>query len=474
MLFDGSCDIDHILPYSRTLDNSPANKTLCLRKANRQKGNKTPWEAWGETSSWDAIATNLKNLPPNKLWRFAPDAMERFEGKNSFLDRALVDTQYLSRVTRAYLDALYTEGGHVWVVPGRLTEMLRRHWGLNKLLPDHDRGTTKAKNRTDHRHHAIDAAVIAATDRGLIKQISDVARHDVKAGLGTEGVARRTSEPWKGFRSDIDKQVNRIIVSHRADHGRIDTTKRKQGWDSTTGQLHNETAYGIVDEQTVVSHVPLLSLKSGDIAITSSGKNIRDPQLQKLLLNVIDGREGKEIEAALTEFSATERLKDGKPNPYLGIRRVRLIKTLQSSARVEIKGEDSEPYKAYKSDSNHCFEIWRMPNGRLKPRVITTFDAHGNTVSRPHPAAKRLFKIFKRDMVAIERDGKRLICYVQKFESKRIFLAPHTESNADARSRDKCDNFKLIQMAARPALNAGLRRVFVDEMGGLRDPGAPV
>ena len=54
----------------------------------------------------------------------------------------------------------------------------------------------------------------------------------------------------------------------------------KQGRDSTSGQLHNDTAYGIVDGGTVVSRTPLTSLKPGDIAITPKGKNIRDPQLQ--------------------------------------------------------------------------------------------------------------------------------------------------------------------------------------------------
>ncbi|MEM1150424.1 MAG: type II CRISPR RNA-guided endonuclease Cas9, partial [Pseudomonadota bacterium] len=63
MLFDGSCDVDHILPFSRTLDDSFANKTLCLKEANREKTNKTPWEVWGDTPQWDAIAANLKNLP---------------------------------------------------------------------------------------------------------------------------------------------------------------------------------------------------------------------------------------------------------------------------------------------------------------------------------------------------------------------------------------------------------------------------
>lgn len=467
MLFDGSCDVDHILPYSRTLDDSFANRTICLREANREKRNQTPWEAWGDTPKWDAIAANLKNLPDNKKWRFAPDAMERFEGERGFLDRALVDTQYLARIARTYLDALYTEGGHVWVVPGRLTEMLRRHWGLNSLLPDYKKGAVKAKNRTDHRHHAIDAAVVAATDRSLVNRISKAAGREEAEGLSAEDVARDTPEPWEGFRTDIRTQLGKIIVSHRADHGRIDPTARKQGKDSTTGQLHNDTAYGIVDDQTVVSRTPLLALKPGDIEITTKGKNIRDPYLQRALAAATIGKEGKAFEQALAEFAA-------KPGSYQGIRHVRLIESLQASARVEVNGPNGKPLKAYKGDSNYCYEIWRMPDGKPKAQVITTFDAHQDKTPRPHPAAKRLVRLFKRDMVVVERDGETLVCYVQKFkQAGTLFLASHTESNADARDRDKNDEFNLIQMGPGPASKANIRRVFVDEMGRLRDPGPP-
>lgn len=468
MLFDGSCDVDHILPYSRTLDDSFANRTLCLREANREKGNDTPWEAWGDTAKWPKIASNLKHLPDNKKWRFSSDAMERYEGERDFLDRALVDTQYLARIARTYLDTLYTEDGHVWVVPGRLTEMLRRHWGLNSLLPDKNNATVKAKNRTDHRHHAIDAAVIAATDRSLVNRISKAAAREEADGLTAEDVARDTPKPWDEFREDIGIHVDKIIVSHRADHGRIDAVARKQGMDSSTGRLHNDTAYGIVDEQTVVSRAPLLSLKPGDIEITSKGKNIRDADLQKALAVTTQGKDGKALETALVDFAA-------KPGPYHGIRHVRLIERLQSSARVEIDGPDGKPVKAYKADSNHCYEIWRAPDGTLNPRVVTTFEAHlPNFDKRRHPAAKRILRVFKRDMVAIERDGGTLVCYVQSMHIKNgLFLAPHTESNADARSRDKNDDFRLIQMSVSSLVKVGIRRVFVDEMGRLRDPGPP-
>jgi len=475
MLFDGSCDVDHILPYSRTLDDGFANRTLCLKEFNRQKTDKTPWEAWGDTPAWATIEANLKNLPANKAWRFAPDAMERFEGENDFTSRALKDAQYLSRIARTYLDALYdgADGkSHVWVVPGRLTEMLRRHWGLNSLLPDKD-GAVKAKNRTDHRHHAIDAAVVAATDRSLIQRISKMARKDEVNGA--EEVARSVPPPWEGFRTDIETQLDRIIISHRADHGRIDPAARKDGHDSTSGQLHNDTAYGLGEGNSVVSRKPLLSLKSNDIEVTTKGANIRDVDLQRHLERITRGLDGKALEAALAEFAATAKLPDGTDNPYYGLRRVRLEETLQQGARVEVKDRNGKPFKAYKGDSNHCYEIWRMPDGKVVPQVITTYEAHQIDVEKkPHPAAKRLLRIFKRDMVAIEQDDKAIIGYVQSMHvANGLFIAPHTEANADARSRDKSDSFRLIQMSAGPLVKANARRVYVDEMGRLRDPGAP-
>ncbi|MEM7524231.1 MAG: type II CRISPR RNA-guided endonuclease Cas9 [Pseudomonadota bacterium] len=465
MLFDGSCDVDHILPFSRTLDDGFANRTLCLKEKNRAKANNAPWEAFGDTADWPSIAANLKNLPENKRWRFAPDAMTKFEEQRGFLDRALVDTQYLSRVARAYLDALFTTGGHVWVVPGRLTEMLRRHWGLNSLLSDGN-GAVKAKNRTDHRHHAIDAAVIAATDRSLVQRIAKAAGRDEVAGA--EQVAADTMPPWEGFRTELEHRLKTMIVSHRADRGRIDTKRRAKGKDSTSGALHLDTAYGIVSDTEVVSRAPLMSLSPKDIEKSARGKNVRDPDLRKALAAATEEKVGKEFDAALAVFSAA-------PGPYRGIRRVRLIESLGVGARVEIRDGSGRAYKAYKGDSNHCYELWRLPDGKVKPYVVTTHRAHQDLPpERPHPAAKRLLRVFKRDMMAIERDGRTLICYVQKLDiANGLFLAPHSEANADARSRDKEDAFRLIQVGAGALVKAKARRVFVDEIGRLRDPEPP-
>ena len=479
MLFDGSCDVDHILPYSRTLDDGFANRTLCLKEANRFKTNKTPWEAWGGTDQWDTIAANLKNLKVNKAWRFASDAMERFEGENDFSARALKDTQYLSRIARSYLDTLYDGGdgkSHVWVVPGRLTEMLRRHWGLNGLtaLTDSDAETVKAKNRTDHRHHAIDAAVIAATDRGLIKRISVMAQRDELGGA--EQVARSVVPPWENFRKDVGAQISKIIVSHRADHGSIDPTARKFGKDSTSGQLHNDTAYGIAQDSTVVSRKPLTSIGPTVIELTTKGANVRDKDLQQHLARVTRKLEGKAFEAALVAFAAAPKLPDNSDNPYFGIRRVRLAETLEQRSRIEVKDESGRAFKAYKGDSNYCYEIWRLPDGTVKPQVVTTFEAHQQEADRkPHPAAKRLMRIFKQDMVMLEIDGKNIIGYVPQLSlQKGLIISPHNEANADKRNRDKTDIFKFIIMGASTLIKAKARRVYVDELGSLRDPGPAI
>ncbi|WP_108484561.1 type II CRISPR RNA-guided endonuclease Cas9 [Oceaniglobus ichthyenteri] len=477
MIFSDQCDVDHILPFSRTLDDSFSNKTLCLKEANRLKGNKTPWEVWGDTPQWGEIAVNLKNLPDNKAWRFSPDAMERFEGETDFAARALKDTQYLSRIARAYLDALYdgADGkSHVWVVPGRLTEMLRRHWGLNGIeaLTDSDTQTVKPKNRMDHRHHAIDAAVVAATDRSLIQRISKIAKHDEKTGA--EQVVRSVPPPWDRFRDDIAAQLSKIIVSHRADHGRIDPQARAQGRDTTSGQLHNDTAYGVIDEGHVVSRTPLTSLKPGDIEVTTKGKNIRDPFLQKHLARVTRGLDGRAFEAALVAFARAAKLPDDTENPYFGLRRVRLSESLTKRARIEVADRNGKPFKAYKGDSNHCYEVWRLPGGKIKSQMVTTFEAHQAAVEKkPHPAAKRLLRFFKRDMIALERDGALFIGYVQKMKAGGLFIAPHTEANADARDRDSKDTFRFLNIGGGSLIKAKARRIHVDEMGRMRDPGPP-
>ena len=51
MLFSDEVEIEHILPFTQSLDDSPANLTVSLRGANRDKGKRTPHAAFGHGES---------------------------------------------------------------------------------------------------------------------------------------------------------------------------------------------------------------------------------------------------------------------------------------------------------------------------------------------------------------------------------------------------------------------------------------
>ena len=456
----------HILPYSRTLDDSFANRTLCLRKANRDKGNYSPFEAWGNTPHWDDIQPLIAHMPQNKRWRFAPDAMERFEDEREFLDRQLVDTQYLSRLAREYLSCLYPEKGSspVYVVPGRMTEMLRRHWGLNFDLSVGECGTAKRKDRTDHRHHAIDAAVVGATDRSLIQKIQKASRLREQQGL--EDVIGEIDPPFPGFREAVRAQLDRIIVSHRADHGRIDIKARRQGRDSTTGQLHNDTAYGPTGEVSesgvpiVVTRKPLLSLTAKDLPKIKERDKDLHAALWEATRDLQEKGQEKEFQAALATFSS-------RPGPYQGIRRVRIAMPLNT---IPVRDRSGRIFKCYKGDSNHCYEIWRMPDGKWQRMVYTTFEAHQpDLVKKPHPAAKKLMRLHKKDMVELDHPKLgRTIMVIAQLSEQRLDLIPPNEADADRRKRDPNDPLDYFRASVSSLQKYNLRKLLVDETGFIR------
>ena len=114
---------------------------------------------------YEAILQRAEQMPRAKGKRFAEGALEQWQGENGFLARALNDTAYLSRIAKEYLSSICPPN-RVRAIPGRMTAMLRGKFGLNQLLSG-----SEIKNRDDHRHHALDAAVIAITDQGLLQQI---------------------------------------------------------------------------------------------------------------------------------------------------------------------------------------------------------------------------------------------------------------------------------------------------------------
>lgn len=483
MLFSGAVEVDHILPFKDTLDDSNGNKILCIREANRLKRKRAPYDArhdfrgsFGEEAAWERIAERAARLPREKRWRFEPDAMQRFDQDGGFLARQLVDTQYLGRLARDYLSALYPErgeeSGKVWVSPGRLTEMVRRKLGLNDLLPDHNigGGADQPKNRKDHRHHAIDAAVIGIIDRSMLQKIARASGQE-----GAEGRERvHIPEPWPGFRDDLRDVVGTIVAAHRPDHGSYSKAGLILGRDATAGRLHNDTAYGLTEEKDakgndlVVHRIPLTSLKKRqDI------EQVRDPVLRDALLEFMGQRDGKEFEKRILDFARLG------PLDYRGIRRLRIIEPLKV---IPIRDAAGRAYKGYKGDSNARYDVWELKDGKWVAEVVSTFDAHQpgwiSAIRAANPVARKVLSLRQDDMIAIEPDGsERRLMRVVKFRQKGEITLAEPNEGGKLKARDALPNdqdpFKYFAAMASSLKKHKARQVRVDPLGTVSDPGFP-
>ena len=234
-------DIEHIIPFSRSFDDSFANKTLCYVDENRTvKRNKSPWEAYHGSSRWEDIINNVKrfkgDLRDSKLERFLkrPDELEDMDG---FISRQMNDTRYASKLAMHYLGTLY--GGlydkdkqqRVFAVTGQVTAILRNAWSMNSILNDGG-----FKERGDHRHHAVDAVAIALTSPATIRGLSEAALPSFERNAYRKRF-KPFQMPWSTFLQDLEKRIAGILVSHRVNN-------------KVNAALHEETNYGIVKSST--------------------------------------------------------------------------------------------------------------------------------------------------------------------------------------------------------------------------------
>ena len=227
-LFGPAVEIDHILPYSQTLDDSYMNKVVCYTAENRDKRNRTPLDAFGgDGDKWNQITQAIsrwgkKGLKSKRerFYKREADLQER-----DFISSQLTDTRYISREAGSYLKTL---GVQVTFPKAAFTGWLRHQWGLNSLL-----GTSDEKERTDHRHHAIDAAVIACIDRGFHQRLAKLAKKLERSRSELNLRDIHIAIPWQTFRQDVHDQLQLLIVSH--------VPQRK-----ISGALHEETGVGFI------------------------------------------------------------------------------------------------------------------------------------------------------------------------------------------------------------------------------------
>ena len=390
-LYTANLEIDHILPYSKTLDDSYMNKVLVYKEGNQGKGNQTPYEYFSSnTNLWKDILDRTKDLPKGKKWRFQEEAMEQFLGKDkNFLERQLNDTRYISKYAKQYLECICPE---VWTVRGQTTSLIR---SLAQF---------EEKNREDHRNHAKDALAIGLMDRSLVKKVSDIAKNiegqDKSRLDNIKGVLSKNNKilPWSNFKKEAKSSIKEIIVSHRQ--------KAKK-----EGQLHEEKAYGGVKDINdfsnpieVIHYVDIMSLE----------KNI----IKKLEKNIISSKIKEDFKKEIEKNNKITKNFLQDYHKKTGIRRVRLQ---QNETVIPIKNRSGHIYKAFNSGSNYAIKLFENTKRKWDGEIITTFAANQNK----NYNFKKPSILMKNDILFFEKDFWRLV----KFDkNKKLIFVKHSAS----------------------------------------------
>ena len=438
-LFSAEVEIDHVIPYSVSLDDSYQNKVVCFAGENREKGQRTPIDAFlPDASRWEQITQLIskwgKHLS-SKRSRFFQTADSLSD--RDFIASQLNDTRYIAKETGQYLKTL---GVGVTFTKGVMTSILRRSWDLNTLISESD-----FKNRRDHRHHAIDAIVTACIDQNLYRSIVFQAKNIENSPHALKLEDLHFDPPMSDIREQTESLLNEMIVSH--------ASSRK-----LSGALHEETAVGYVSGVGTVYRKRLSpTFKVGDAA------KIYDRTVREI------------VEDHLRKFGGDPKIAFSPDNPVYHrdgktlIKRVRVqqakigFDTLNET-KFAVSNSLGIPFKWFAYGNIHSLNVFRNEDGKLRCEVVQMAEAARLKRNKLEASERPHIQIHKNDSVLLTVDGMDCVYRVQKIESpNKLTLKPHNVSGAE---KDQTQIRKSVPTLLR---DYHLRKVRVNILGDVRD-----
>ncbi len=416
-LFSAGIEIDHILPYSESLDDSYMNKVVCFSKENRNKAQRTPIDAFGEDrKKWEQITQSI-----NRWHKGLRSKRDRFyqtkdDVKNrDFINSQLNDTRYISKVALKYLSQL---GMDITTCKGTTTSWVRHQWGLNNLIGDGNQ-----KDRSDHRHHAIDAVVIACIDRVFYKDLVCLAK-DLERRQSAINIKDIVFDPaWEGLRDELKIRLDEIIIAH--------VPQRK-----LSDALHEDTGAGYIKGVGAVYRINL----DGSFKIKQL-KKIIDDDVREIVTKHLKKYDDN------PKLAFSEGVKILHKDGITPIKRVRVVQSKTTLAKLErskfgVVNREGSIFKWLTYGNFHHVEIIKnIKNFKYNSRFVTTMEAHhrvkGVGISEQSiikvnhgPEYEFIMVLHINDLVSVDVKGQRCFYRVQKFEpqNKRIKLRLHTAS----------------------------------------------
>ena len=391
-------DIEHIIPKSRLFDDSYLNKTICEASINKEKGNRTAFdymETLGESIFKQYLARvdelgKLKNFPKAKHKKLL---MQQKDIPTDFINRQINETQYIARATAGMLKKICR---NVLVTSGAVTALLRESWELPFVIQELNLDRYRALNQTkykdiktngngrkrvevlfrkdksgkeipwskrqDHRHHAVDALVVACTKQAYIQKLNTLNQQFDKRESLREA-AWKFLPPWKGFRDDTKKSLESLLVSYK-EKNKVTTKsrnylKRKGGerdivqiTETPRGPLHKETIYG-KNRSYLRQKTPLKKVTNDNLHLVCD-KELRDLLSKHLKVNGGDSKK---------TFNT-------KKNPIF----------YQGNLLEEV--QMFEEYYVVRKPINKELNIDKVVDGAIRKLLESRLDAFGNDKSK--------------------------------------------------------------------------------------------
>lgn len=408
-------EVEHIIPKSVLYDDSYGNKTCACHECNQTKGNRTALEYIRAEGREAEYMKRINDLLKEKKISYSKHQRLRWlkeDIPSDFLERQLRLTQYISRQAMAILQQGIRR---VSASEGGVIARLRSLWGYGKILHtlNLDRydsmGETERvsregeateelrikdwSKRMDHRHHAIDALVVACTRQSYIQRLnrlsSEFGREDKKKEdqeaqeqQATETGRLSNLERWLTQRPHfsvrtVSDKVAEILISYRpgqrvvtrgrniyrkkmADGREVSCVQR--GVLVPRGELMEASLYGKIISQgreRIVKRYPLHDLK-GEVV---------DPRLRELIAEY-----NQEITSKVKAKGAPLYLDAAEKQE---VRSVRCYVTQPSVAKaIPIRfDERGRAITFVQSGSNHHLAIYRTPKGKLVESIVSFWDA---------------------------------------------------------------------------------------------------
>ena len=438
-------EVDHILPVSRSADDSLANKVLTFSSENQKKGSKTAFEyisskGIDELNKYKIRVNQLDYKLKGKKHRLL---REDFDDKKSqeYKSRHLNDTRYITREITNHIDATIRpkdiDYGYVRTITGTCTSILRKLWEMG------------AKDRKEsHKHHAMDAILIASCGESIknwernitigikyrYQDTKDMKKYE-RLVKNLERFGIDIAPPWETFSKDARNYVeNEIFVSRMG--------KRK-----VSGQIHKETIMSkriCNGKAIVVKRIKLEAIekaKYNEKAITDILNNMidlhsdidkndfegRNKFLYDIILNHAQQYNWKMDEAFNKDNAPT------MPNSDAKIRRIKIIASASSS--FELKNMSSDKKKSAVDSGDVIRQDLFLNTKTRKYEIIPIYPYHYNKLPKPISIDSQFeLSVYKNDYLIFESsegfifEGEKLMSmegYYNTASKSQIILWPN-------------------------------------------------